>query len=106
MLIVPRGTREQRDLNAPYVKLRLGADKRQRTRSCTHPTSSAPRPERTCTGRAGFVTRGTRNGADGSAIARQAGHASLDSVETYRRDSGTVVGDFVATWMSWECSAW
>lgn len=37
--------------------------------------------------RAGFVTQGTRNGADGSAIARQTGHASLDSVEVYRRST-------------------
>lgn len=35
--------------------------------------------------RAGFVTQGTRNGADGAAIARQTGHASLDSVDFYRR---------------------
>ncbi|MCZ4080407.1 integrase [Rhodococcus sp. H36-A4] len=33
--------------------------------------------------RSGFVTQGTRNGADGPAIARQTGHASLDSVEVY-----------------------
>ncbi|MEV8238483.1 site-specific integrase [Rhodococcus sp. NPDC077669] len=36
--------------------------------------------------RAGFVTQSTRNGADGSAIARQTGHVSLDSVEVYRRE--------------------
>ena len=33
--------------------------------------------------RARFVTRGIRNGADGSAIVRQTGHTSLDSVEIY-----------------------
>jgi integrase len=41
--------------------------------------------------RAGFVTQGTRNGADGSAIARQTGHASLDSVEVYRREHAPLV---------------
>ncbi|KZF03720.1 MULTISPECIES: site-specific integrase [unclassified Rhodococcus (in: high G+C Gram-positive bacteria)] len=46
--------------------------------------------------RAGFVTQGTRNGADGSAIARQTGHASLDSVEVYRREHAPLVGNAVA----------
>ncbi|WP_368655903.1 tyrosine-type recombinase/integrase [Rhodococcus sp. 1168] len=41
--------------------------------------------------RAGFVTQGTRNGADGPAIARQTGHASLDSVEVYRREYAPLV---------------
>lgn len=45
--------------------------------------------------RAGFVTQGTRNGADGSAIARQTGHASLDSVEVYRREHTPLVGNAV-----------
>nr|WP_241256845.1 tyrosine-type recombinase/integrase [Rhodococcus sp. KRD162] len=45
--------------------------------------------------RAGFVTQGTRNGADGSAIARQTGHASLDSVEVYRREHAPLVGNAV-----------
>ncbi|OZC42535.1 integrase [Rhodococcus sp. WWJCD1] len=46
--------------------------------------------------RAGFVTQGTRNGADGSAIARQTGHASLDSVEVYRREHAPLAGNAVA----------
>ncbi|WP_179142274.1 tyrosine-type recombinase/integrase, partial [Rhodococcus sp. 1163] len=46
--------------------------------------------------RAGFVTQGTRNGADGSAIARQTGHASLDSVEVYRREHAPLVGNAVS----------
>jgi integrase len=46
--------------------------------------------------RAGFVTQGTRNGADGSSIARQTGHASLDSVEVYRREHAPLVGNAVA----------
>ncbi|WP_306305351.1 tyrosine-type recombinase/integrase [Rhodococcoides yunnanense] len=45
--------------------------------------------------RAGFVTQGTRNGADGSAIARQTGHASIDSVEVYRREHAPLVGNAV-----------
>ncbi|MEW1934550.1 integrase [Rhodococcus sp. NPDC079359] len=45
--------------------------------------------------RAGFVTQGTRNGTDGSAIARQTGHASLDSVEVYRREHAPLVGNAV-----------
>lgn len=45
--------------------------------------------------RAGFVTQGTRNGADGPAIARQTGHASLDSVEVYRREHAPLVGNAV-----------
>ena len=45
--------------------------------------------------RAGFVTQCTRNGADGSAIARQTGHASLDSVEVYRREHAPLVGNAV-----------
>ena len=45
--------------------------------------------------RAGFVTQGTRNGADGSAIARQTGHASLDSVEVYRREHAPLAGNAV-----------
>ena len=45
--------------------------------------------------RAGFVTQGTRNGAGGSAIARQTGHASLDSVEVYRREHAPLVGNAV-----------
>ena len=45
--------------------------------------------------RAGFVTQGTRNGADGSAIARQTGHASLDSVEVYRRENAPLLGNAV-----------
>lgn len=45
--------------------------------------------------RAGFVTQGTRNGADGSAIARQTGHASLDSVEVYRREHAPLIGNAV-----------
>ncbi|MDJ0396209.1 integrase [Rhodococcus sp. G-MC3] len=45
--------------------------------------------------RAGFVTQSTRNGADGSAIARQTGHASLDSVEVYRREHAPLVGNAV-----------
>ena len=45
--------------------------------------------------RAGFVTQSTRNGADGSAIARQTGHASLDSVEVYRREHSPLVGNAV-----------
>lgn len=44
---------------------------------------------------AGFVTQGTRNGADGSSIARQTGHASLDSVEVYRREHSPLVGNAV-----------
>ncbi|OZF53102.1 site-specific integrase [Rhodococcus sp. 14-2470-1a] len=45
--------------------------------------------------RAGFVTQGTRNGADGSAVARQTGHASVDSVEVYRRVHTPLVGNAV-----------
>ena len=45
--------------------------------------------------RAGFVTQGTRNGADGSAIAHQTGHARLDSVEVYRREHAPLVGNAV-----------
>jgi integrase len=45
--------------------------------------------------RAGFVTQATRNGADGSAIARQTGHASLDSVEVYRREHAPLVRNAV-----------
>ncbi|MDV8079799.1 integrase [Rhodococcus sp. IEGM 1370] len=45
--------------------------------------------------RAGFVTQGTRNGADGSAITRQTGHASLDSVEVYRREHAPLIGNAV-----------
>ena len=45
--------------------------------------------------RAGSVTQGTRNGADGSAIARQTGHASLDSVEVYRREHAPLIGNAV-----------
>ncbi|CCQ18155.1 Phage integrase family protein [Rhodococcus sp. AW25M09] len=45
--------------------------------------------------RAGFVTQGTRNGADGSAIARQTGHASLNSVEVYRREHAPLMGNAV-----------
>lgn len=45
--------------------------------------------------RAGFVTQGTRNGADGSSIARQTGHASLDSVDVYRREHSPLVGNAV-----------
>ncbi|OZF56527.1 site-specific integrase [Rhodococcus sp. 14-2470-1a] len=45
--------------------------------------------------RAGFVTQGTRNGADGSSIARQTGHASLDSVEMYRRERAPLIGNAV-----------
>ncbi|WP_249305516.1 MULTISPECIES: integrase [unclassified Rhodococcus (in: high G+C Gram-positive bacteria)] len=45
--------------------------------------------------RAGFVTQGNRNGADGSAIARQTGHARLDSVEVYRREYAPLVGNAV-----------
>lgn len=45
--------------------------------------------------RAGFVTQGTRNGADGHAIARQTGHASLDSVEVYRREHAPLIGNAV-----------
>nr|WP_157105236.1 tyrosine-type recombinase/integrase [Rhodococcus kyotonensis] len=45
--------------------------------------------------RAGFVTQGTRNGADGSAIARQTGHASLNSVEVYRREHAPLTGNAV-----------
>jgi len=45
--------------------------------------------------RAGFVTQGTRNGADGSAIARQTDHTSLDSVEVYRREHAPLVGNAV-----------
>ncbi|OZF42699.1 site-specific integrase [Rhodococcus sp. 14-2470-1a] len=45
--------------------------------------------------RAGFVTQSTRNGADGTAIARQTGHASLDSVEVYRREHAPLVGNAV-----------
>lgn len=44
---------------------------------------------------AGFVTQGTRNGADGSAIARQTGHASLDSFKIYRREHAPLVGNAV-----------
>ena len=44
---------------------------------------------------AGFVTQGTRNGADGTAIARQTGHASLDSVEVYRREHAPLIGNAV-----------
>lgn len=57
--------------------------------------------------RAGFVTQGTRNGADGSSISRQtghasrdsveAGHASLDSVEVYRREHAPLVGNAVTS---------
>ncbi|OZF01342.1 tyrosine-type recombinase/integrase [Rhodococcoides fascians] len=43
--------------------------------------------------RAGFVTQGTRNGADGTAIARQTGHTRLDSVEVYRREHAPLVGN-------------
>ncbi|KAA0922073.1 integrase [Rhodococcus sp. 06-470-2] len=46
--------------------------------------------------RAGFVTQGNRNGADGSAIARQTGHASLDSVEVYRREHAPLLGNAVS----------
>lgn len=46
--------------------------------------------------RAGFVTQGTRNGADSTAIARQTGHARLDSVEVYRREHAPLVGNAVA----------
>ncbi len=42
--------------------------------------------------RAGFVTQSTRNG---SAIARQTGHASLDSVEVYRREHAPLIGNAV-----------
>lgn len=42
--------------------------------------------------RAGFVTQGTRNGADGAA-ARQTGHASLDSVEVDRGEHAPLVGN-------------
>ncbi|MDZ7914923.1 MAG: hypothetical protein U5O16_24325 [Rhodococcus sp. (in: high G+C Gram-positive bacteria)] len=42
--------------------------------------------------RAGFITQGTRNGADGSAIAWQTGHSRLDSVEVYRRETRTAGG--------------
>lgn len=45
--------------------------------------------------RAGFVTQGTRNGADGPSIARQTGHASLDSVEGYRREHAPLAGNAV-----------
>lgn len=45
--------------------------------------------------RAGFVTQGTRNGADGTAFARQTGHASLDSVKVYRREHAPLVGNAV-----------
>lgn len=45
--------------------------------------------------RAGFVTQGARNGADGSAIARQTGHASLDSVEVHRREHAPLAGNAV-----------
>ena len=45
--------------------------------------------------RAGFVTQGSRNGADGAAIARQTGHASLDSVDVYRREHAPLVGNAV-----------
>ncbi|MGA9871180.1 MAG: tyrosine-type recombinase/integrase [Rhodococcus sp. (in: high G+C Gram-positive bacteria)] len=45
--------------------------------------------------RAGFVTQGTRNGADGAAIARQTGHASRDSVEVYRHEHAPLVGNAV-----------
>lgn len=45
--------------------------------------------------RAGFVTQGTRNGADGPAIARQTGHTRLDSVEVYRREHAPLVGNAV-----------
>lgn len=47
--------------------------------------------------RAGFVTQATRNGAEGSAIARQTGHASLDSVEVYRREHAPLVGNAVTS---------
>ncbi len=45
--------------------------------------------------RAGFVTQSTRNGADGPAIARQTGHARLDSVEVYRREHAPLIGNAV-----------
>lgn len=45
--------------------------------------------------RAGFVTQGTHNGADGSAVARQTGRASLDSVEIYRREHAPLLGNAV-----------
>ncbi|OZD18143.1 integrase [Rhodococcus sp. 06-156-3C] len=45
--------------------------------------------------RAGFVTQSARNGADGSAIARQTGHVSLDSVEVYRREHAPLIGNAV-----------
>lgn len=45
--------------------------------------------------RAGFVTQGTRNGADSTAIARQTGHTRLDSVEVYRREHAPLVGNAV-----------
>ncbi|MFC8181687.1 tyrosine-type recombinase/integrase [Rhodococcus sp. NPDC057297] len=45
--------------------------------------------------RAGFVTQSTRNGADGHAIARQTGHARLDSVEVYRREHAPLIGNAV-----------
>ncbi len=43
--------------------------------------------------RAGFVTQGMRNGVNGSAIARQTAHASLDSVEVDRREPTPVERD-------------
>nr|WP_141136573.1 tyrosine-type recombinase/integrase [Rhodococcus kyotonensis] len=45
--------------------------------------------------RAGFVTQGTRNGADSTAIARQTGHTRLDSVEVYRREHAPLIGNAV-----------
>lgn len=45
--------------------------------------------------RAGFVTQGTRNGADSTAIARQTGHNRIDSVEVYRREHAPLVGNAV-----------
>ena len=54
--------------------------------------------------RAGYVTQGSRNGADGSAIARQTGHtdhqccetsSGLDSAEVYGRKHASLAGNAV-----------
>lgn len=54
-----------------------------------------PRQARRSLTQAGFVTQGTQNGVDGSAIARQTGHASLDSIEVYRREHTPLVANAV-----------
>lgn len=46
--------------------------------------------------RAGLVTKGTSNGAEGSSIARQTGGASLDSVKIYRRERLPLLGNAIS----------